>query len=459
MDGHGPALILTVVALVALAAVLASTEAATTSFSRARALELAHEQRPGAVHLLRVLDDPARHLNALLFLRLLSETAAVVLATAVAMSLLGRNDWSTALVATAVMFVVLFVVIGVGPRTIGRQRSEAVSLATAGAVLALSRVLGPLPRLLILVGNALTPGKGFSEGPFGSEAELREMVDLAEASSLIESDESRMIHSVFELGDTSVREVMVPRTDVVYIERQKTLRQAMSLFLRSGYSRVPVVGEDLDDIIGFVYLKDVSKRVFDRKAAESTEDVEHLMRPVLHVPDSKPADDLLREMQAQRRHIAVVVDEYGGTAGIVTIEDVLEEIVGEITDEFDAEETGVEILPDGARRVPARFPVDDLEDLVGVAVEDEDVDSVGGLMAKHLGVVPIPGSTVEVLGLQLTAEEAKGRRKKIGTVLVRRIEQEAPADDEDAPDRGEERRTRAERREDRSDRVRSSQGS
>ncbi|KQT94288.1 hypothetical protein ASG49_05185 [Marmoricola sp. Leaf446] len=458
MDGHGPALILTVVALVALAAVLASTEAATTSFSRARALELAHEQRPGAVHLLRVLDDPARHLNALLFLRLLSETAAVVLATAVAMSLLGRNDWSTALVATVVMFVVLFVVIGVGPRTIGRQRAEQVSLATAGGVLALSRVLGPLPRLLILVGNALTPGKGFSEGPFGSEAELREMVDLAEASSLIESDESRMIHSVFELGDTSVREVMVPRTDVVYIERQKTLRQAMSLFLRSGYSRVPVVGESLDDIIGFVYLKDVSKRVFDRKAAESTEDVEHLMRPVLHVPDSKPADDLLREMQAQRRHIAVVVDEYGGTAGIVTIEDVLEEIVGEITDEFDAEETGVEILPDGARRVPARFPVDDLEDLVGVAVEDEDVDSVGGLMAKHLGVVPIPGSTVEVLGLQLTAEEAKGRRKKIGTVLVRRLEPVPDPEDDDVP---EERRSRSERRErereDRGDRVRSSQ--
>ncbi|ROR90313.1 hemolysin family protein [Nocardioides aurantiacus] len=458
MDGHGPALILTVVALVALAAVLASTEAATTSFSRARALELAHEQRPGAVHLLRVLDDPARHLNALLFLRLLSETAAVVLATAVAMSLLGRNDWSTALVATVVMFVVLFVVIGVGPRTIGRQRAEAVSLATAGAVLALSRVLGPLPRLLILVGNALTPGKGFSEGPFGSEAELREMVDLAEASSLIESDESRMIHSVFELGDTSVREVMVPRTDVVYIERQKTLRQAMSLFLRSGYSRVPVVGESLDDIIGFVYLKDVSKRVFDRKAAESTEDVEHLMRPVLHVPDSKPADDLLREMQAQRRHIAVVVDEYGGTAGIVTIEDVLEEIVGEITDEFDAEETGVEILPDGARRVPARFPVDDLEDLVGVAVEDEDVDSVGGLMAKHLGVVPIPGSTVEVEGLQLTAEEAKGRRKKIGTVLVRRLEPVPDPEDDDVP---EERWSRSERRErereDRGDRVRSSQ--
>ncbi|SDR81249.1 Hemolysin, contains CBS domains [Nocardioides scoriae] len=422
MDGHSPGLILAIVVLVALSALLASTEAATSSFTRARALELAHEKRGGAVHLLRVLDDPARHLNALLFLRLLSETAAVVLATTVVLDLMGRNDWSSALVATAVMFVVLFVVIGVGPRTIGRQRSEQVSLATAGAVLALSRVLGPLPRLLILVGNALTPGKGFSEGPFGSEAELREMVDLAEASSLIESDESRMIHSVFELGDTSVREVMVPRTDIVYIERSKTLRQAMSLFLRSGYSRVPVTGEDTDDILGFVYLKDVSKRVFDRAAAATTETVEPLMRPVFRVPDSKPVDDLLREMQAERRHMAVVVDEYGGTAGIVTIEDLLEEIVGEITDEFDAEEAGVEELEDGSRRVAARFPVDDLDELFGVRIDEEEVDSVGGLLAKHLGKVPIAGSTVEVEGLRFTAEETKGRRNRVGTVLIERVQ-------------------------------------
>ena len=191
------------------------------------------------------------------------------------------------------------------------------------------------------------------------------MVDLAEASSVIESDESKMIHSVFELGDTFVREVMVPRTDVVYIERTKTWRQAMSLFLRSGFSRIPVAGEDLDDIIGFVYLKDVSKRVFDRQDAQTTEHVDSVMRPVFHVPDSKPVDDLLREMQAQRRHIAVVVDEYGGTAGIVTIEDILEEIVGEITDEFDTEEAGVEELPDGSKRVSARFPVDDLDEILG----------------------------------------------------------------------------------------------
>ncbi|MCW2827253.1 MAG: hypothetical protein JWQ67_869 [Marmoricola sp.] len=417
MSGDSPGLIVLVVVLVVSAAALTSVEAALSSFSRARALELVHEKRPGAVRLLRLLDDPAHHLNALLALRLLAETSAVVLATAMVLDLLGHR-WTSALVAIGLMFVVLFVVVGVGPRTIGRQRSEAISLATAGPVIGLGRVLGPLPRLLIRIGNALTPGKGFSEGPFSSEAELREMVDLAEASSLIESGESKMIHSVFELGDTLVREVMVPRTDVVYIERTKTLRQAMSLFLRSGFSRVPVVGEDLDDIVGFAYIKDISKRVFDRQAAETTETVESMMRPVFHAPDSKPVDDLLRAMQAERRHIAVVVDEYGGTAGIVTIEDILEEIVGEITDEFDAEEESVEELEDGSRRVSSRFPVDDLDEILGVSIEDDEVDSVGGLMAKYLGKVPIPGSTVEVAGLRFTAEEAKGRRNRVGTVLI-----------------------------------------
>ena len=418
MSGHSPGLILLVVALVVLAAGLTTVEAALSSFSRARALELAHEQRPGAIRLLRLLDDAAHNLNAVLVVRLLTETTAVVLATAMVLDVLGPDEWSSVLVAVGLMFVVLFVVVGVGPRTVGRQRAEAISLNSAGAVLALGRILGPLPRLLILIGNALTPGKGFSEGPFSSEAELREMVDLAEASSLIESDESKMIHSVFELGDTSVREVMVPRTDVVYIERTKTLRQAMSLFLRSGFSRIPVAGEDIDDVIGFAYLKDVSKRVFDRQAAQTTEHVDSVMRPVFHVPDSKPVDDLLREMQKQRRHIAVVVDEYGGTAGIVTIEDILEEIVGEITDEFDTEDPGVEEMADGSKRVSARFAIDDLDEILGVSFDDDDVDSVGGLMAKHLGKVPIPGSTVEVDGWQFMAEETTGRRKRIGTVLI-----------------------------------------
>ena len=350
MTGDSPGPYLAVIALVVVAAVLTAVEAALATFSRARAAELEHEHRPGARGLVRLLDDAARHLNVVLFVRMLAETAAVVLATAIVLDLLGPDQWTSILAAVGVMFLVLFVLVGVGPRTLGRQHAESIALGTAGVVLAVSRVLGPLPQLLIVVGNALTPGKGFSEGPFSSEAELREMVDLAEASSLIESGEREMIHSVFELGDTSVREVMVPRTDLVYIERGKTLRQAMSLFLRSGYSRVPVVDDGLDDIIGFAYLKDVAKRVFDRHAAESTEKVGSVMRPVFHVPDSKPVDDLLREMQALRRHIAVVVDEYGGTAGIVTIEDILEEIVGEITDEFDPQEVPVR---DAGRRLDA----------------------------------------------------------------------------------------------------------
>jgi CBS domain containing-hemolysin-like protein len=208
----------------------------------------------------------------------------------------------------------------------------------------------------------------------------------------------------------------------------------MSLFLRSGFSRVPVVGEDLDDIVGFLYLKDVSRRVFDRKDAESTEHVETLMRSVLWVPDSKPADDLLREMQSSRKHVAVVVDEYGGTAGLVTIEDILEEIVGEITDEFDTGEVGVEQLEGGAVRVPARYPVDDLDEILEAVeiAEDEDYDSVGGLLAKHLGKVPIPGSSVEVAGFRFTAEEAKGRRNKIGTVLITPVSPQTQADSADA---------------------------
>ncbi len=421
MTVTSPGLLLAVLALLAMAGLLTSSESALSSFSHARAEELRDEKRPGAVRLVALLEDPAPFLSTALFLRTLAEVTAVVLATLMITGSYGRH-FGPGLVSVAVMVVISFVVLGVAPRTLGRQHAESIALAAAPVLRVLTAILGPIPKLLILIGNALTPGRGFAEGPFASEAELREMVDLAEASSLIESDERAMIHSVFELGDTMVREVMVPRTDIVYIERHKTLRQTMSLFLRTGYSRLPVTGESLDDIVGFAYLKDVSKRVFDRADAQTTEQVDSLMRSVLHVPDSKAVDDLLRDMQAARRHIAVVVDEYGGTAGLVTIEDVLEEIVGEITDEFDAEEVPVERLPDGAVRVSSRYPIDDLDEVFEVNLTDddvEDVDSVGGLMAKHLGMVPIPGSTVSVGGLDLVAEGTAGRRKKISTVLIR----------------------------------------
>ena len=315
---------------------------------------------------------------------------------------------------------VSYVAIGVSPRTIGRQHPVATATASAYVLLPLARVMGPVPRLLILLGNALTPGKGFRQGPFASEAELRAMVDLAEKESLIEDDERRMVHSVFELGDTLVREVMVPRTDVVTIERYKTLRQALTLALRSGFSRIPVTGESEDDVVGVVYLKDLARKVHISREAES-ELVSTAMRPAAFVPDTKKAADMLREMQQQRIHVAVVIDEYGSTAGIVTIEDILEEIVGEIADEYDQEAPRVEPLEGGAVRVTARLPVSDLEDLFGIELEVDDVETVGGLLAHALGRVPIAGSQAVVAGLSLTAESLAGRRNRIGTVLVTKV--------------------------------------
>ncbi len=436
-------LLVVVAFLVVVAGLFSAAEAAFASFSKARAEEIAQDGKAGAKRLLTVVDDPAKYMNTALFLRLLCEIGAIVLASVVMTDLIASRDpvseelvgrWWAVAAAVLIMVAVSFVVIGVAPRTVGRQHSERVALVSSGPLIVFTKIFGPVAQLLIIVGNAITPGRGFSEGPFASEAELRELVDLAEASSVIESGEREMIHSVFELGDTIVREVMVPRTDVVFIERNKTLRQAMSLALRSGYSRIPVIGESLDDIVGFAYLKDITKRVFDRHEAEQTERVESVMRPVLYVPDSKPVDELLREMQAKRKHVAVVVDEYGGTAGLVTIEDVLEEIVGEITDEYDVAQVEVERLANGSTRVSSRFPVDDLDDLCGVPIDDDDVDTVGGLMAKHLGRVPIPGSVVEVEGLRFEAEAPAGRRNRIGTVLITHVEPPLEASDTEYTD-------------------------
>jgi CBS domain containing-hemolysin-like protein len=283
----------------------------------------------------------------------------------------------------------------------------------------LGLVLGPLARLLIFVGNAVTPGKGYREGPFATELELRELLDLAEQRGDVEHGERDMIHSVFELGDTMVREVMVPRTDVVWIEADKTVSQALALALRSGFSRIPAVGVDVDDIVGVVYLKDVAQALHDRSADRNAV-VHTVMRPAEFIPEFKPIDDLLREMQARRIHIAVVVDEYGGTAGLVTIEDIVEEIVGEITDEYDDERASIERLDSDTVRVIARLPVDDLAELFGVQLPSGEAETVGGLLAHALGKVPIPGATAQVGKLRLTAESAGGRRNRVDTVVVAR---------------------------------------
>ncbi len=421
-------LVVIAVVLVVVAALLVMAETAIGRVSRGRVEDLEREGVRGSARLLDIVADRPRYVNVLLFLSTVASVTAIALVSYVGIAILqevrGWPVWLALLVVVALMVIVNYVVLGVAARTLGRQHADRIALRSAGTAGLLAGVLGPLATLLIILGNALTPGRGYREGPFATQAELRELVDFAEAEDLIEDDERQMIHSVFELGDTFAREVMVPRTEMIYIERHKTLRQALSLGLRSGFSRIPVIGENSDDVIGIVYLKDIVRRVFDRRDAEQTETVESLMRPAFMVPDSKQVDELLKDMQAARTHMAIVVDEYGGTAGIVTIEDVLEEIVGEIDDEYDTAAPEVAKLENGSVRVSARMHVDDFADLIDVDVESEDegIDTVLGLMGKRLGRVPIPGATIDVDGWRLTAEQGMGRRNRIGSVLAVRVE-------------------------------------
>ena len=418
----GPDIIALVVAVIVevCAAFLVTVETAISRVSRVRAEEMLDEQRRGAAALVRVASDPAPYVSSLLFLRIVLTVIPTVLVYFL-LSNAGVSPGWNLLLTTVIMGAANFVLLGVGPRTLGQQHSLSLALSTAGLAGVLTRLLRPITKLLILIGNAVTPGKGFSQGPFATQAEFRELLDRAGKESVIEPDEQRMLDSVLELGDTLVRELMVPRIEMVWIERNKRLGQLMSLALRSGFSRIPVIGENLDDIVGVVHVKDVMGRIYEDDKAEERETVAKVMRPAMLVPDSKRADDLLREFQASRTHLAILVDEYGGTAGLVTVEDILEEIVGEITDEYDAAEIAAfETLGPRDFRVSARLPIDDLAEYaeMDISMEAEGVETVGGLLARRLGLVPIPGSQVEVDGYLLTAESAEGRRNRVSTVRV-----------------------------------------
>ncbi|WP_228002346.1 hemolysin family protein [Nocardia australiensis] len=419
-------LILSAVLLVPVGGVFAAVDSALNTISPARLEDMVRAERPGAVRLSRIVADRPRYVNLLVLLRILCEICATVLLAA-ALIPLWDEDW--ALLFTAIVMVLVdYVVIGVGPRTLGRQHAYSIALAAALPLQFIGALLGPVSRLLILIGNAITPGKGFRNGPFASEIELREVVEMASERGVVADDERRMIQSVFELGETSARAVMVPRTEMVWIEADKTAAQAMSLAVRSGHSRIPVVGENVDDILGVVYLKDLVPYA-DRSRKVR---VRETMRPAVFLPDSKPLDSLLDEMQRRRNHMALLVDEYGGIAGLVTIEDVLEEIVGEIADEYDTDETPpIEDLGDGHYRVSARLSVDDLAELYGMEIEEEDVDTVGGLLAHALGRVPLPGSKAAAHGLLLRGEgEADARgRMRLHTVVVRRAPEPAYAEE------------------------------
>ncbi|MEC3916118.1 hemolysin family protein [Nocardia sp. CDC160] len=415
-------LLLLAIVLVPAGGVFAALDSALNTISPARVEDLVRADRTGAARLARIIADRPRYVNLMVLLRLTCEITATVLLAAVLMDWL--DEAPALLVTAAVMVLVDYLVIGVGPRTLGRQHAYSLALGASLPLQAIGSLLGPISRLLILVGNAITPGKGFRNGPFASEIELREVVDLAGERGVVDADERRMIQSVFELDTTPAREVMVPRTEMVWIEAEKSAAQAMSLAVRSGHSRIPVVGENVDDILGVVYLKDLVPYA-DRSRKVK---VRQVMRPAVFMPDSKPLDALLDEMQRRRNHMSLLVDEYGGIAGLVTIEDILEEIVGEIADEYDKDEIApIEQIGSGRYRVSARLPVDDLGELFGMQIEDEDVDTVGGLLAHALGRVPLPGSKAVIHGLQLKGEggaDARGRMR-IHTVVVRKAPEKA----------------------------------
>ncbi|MDR3659386.1 MAG: hemolysin family protein [Mycobacterium sp.] len=433
------------IALIALGGLFAAIDAAISTVSIARIDELIRDERPGAVRLARIVRERPRYINLVVLLRITCEAAATVLLVDYLDELVTRG-WAL-VSAAAIMVVASFVVIGVGPRTVGRQNAYSISLLTALPLQVISVLLTPISRLLVLIGNALTPGRGFRNGPFASEIELLEVVDLAQQRGVVAADERRMIKSVFELGDTPAREVMVPRTEMVWIESDKSAGQATSLAVRSGHSRLPVVGENVDDIVGVVYLKDLVEQTYNSVNGGRDTKVAEVMRPAAFVPDSKPLDDLLNEMQRTHNHMALLVDEYGAIAGLVSIEDVLEEIVGEIADEYDTDEVlPIEELGDNRFRVSARLPLEDLAESCGLELDDDmDVDTVGGLLAHELGRVPLPGAEVvmsfpsrrssRLQTLRLRAEGGRDHRGRvrIGTVLVNPVESE-PAE---AVDEGE----------------------
>jgi len=403
--------------LVAFGGLMAAVDSALVVSSRADVTELAFGSRARR-SLLAIADDTGAHVNAVNFVRIIAETTAAVLVTLAFTSFLD-NVWLVLLYSALIMTAVSFVLVGASPRSVGRAHAATVLRLTAPLVHFLRVLLGPLANALVSLGNRVTPGRIRFAG-VSSEEQLLSMVDEATELDVLEEGDRELIHSIFEFNDTVVREVMVPRTDMVTIDASAHLQQAMALFLKAGYSRIPVIERDADDVTGILYLRDLARLGFERPLDADGLTVGELVRSAMFVPDSMKADALLRRMQLESNHLAMVVDEYGGIAGLVTLEDLIEELVGDISDEYDREAAQVEDLGGGRYRVNARLPVDELGELFGLDLEDEDVDSAGGLLAKELGRLPQPGERVTVSGLILEAERTEGRRKRIATILVER---------------------------------------
>jgi CBS domain containing-hemolysin-like protein len=409
-----PIFVSVAVLLVIFGGLLAAADAALGVLSRNDLLEIASRSR-ARNSLLAIAGDVGAHVNAVAFMRVVAETTAAVL---VSLSFAYVLDWWWALLSSAlIMIIVSFVLVGSSPRSVGRVHARAIARWSAWVVHAIRVSLGPVAAALVAVGNRVTPGRRAS---FSSEEQLLSMVDEATEDKVLEEEDRELIHSIFEFSDTVVREVMIPRTDMVTIDDTESLGAAMGLFLSKGVSRMPVMGEDVDEVRGIVYLRDVARLGYERPLGMDTITVGELVRPAVFIPESKKADDTLRQMQLESNHLAMVVDEYGGIAGLVTLEDLIEELVGDISDEYDHEVVEIEKLDDGVFRVSARLPVDELGELFAIDLEDDDVDSVGGLLTKALGRLPLAGSVATYSGLILTAERTEGRRKRLSTVLVER---------------------------------------
>lgn len=409
--------IISAVVLVIFAGLLAAADAALAVTSRADLFDLAATSR-SRLSLLAVGNDVTSHIIAITFMRVIAETLAAVLVT-LALVTAVEPWWLTLLLATLIMTLASFVLVGSSPRSVGREHSRTVLRFSTPAIRGIRVALGPIPAALVAVGNRVTPGRP-KTSTFSSEEQLLSMVDEATELDVLEEEDRELIHSIFEFSETVVREIMIPRTDMVTIDGDETIGAAMQQFLTRGKSRLPVIGTDIDDVLGIIYLRDVARLRFERPAAADDLPLQELVRPAIFVPESQKADSLLRQMQVDSNHLAMVVDEYGGIAGLVTMEDLIEELVGDISDEYDREVVEVEELPDGRYRVSARLPVDELGELFNIDLDDDDVDSVGGLLTKALGRLPDQGSKATWSGLTLTAERTEGRRNRLSTVLVER---------------------------------------
>ena len=421
------ALIACAVIVLALGALLSAGESALLRFTRAAADDLVEEGRRGATRVRRLAEHRTRVLGALSVARVAVDMLAAVLITLAASGLV-RAWWQVLALALLANIILLGVVVGFSPRTYGR-RNPAGTLLALGGLLTWVDVLGAPQRRFLSRTRRAESAPTDAETREAVNEDLREMIDEIGETDTIEDEDREMMRSVVELGQTLVREVMVPRTDMVTIDAHKSASAAMRLFIRSGYSRVPVIGEDADDVRGILYLKDVLRRLAAHPEHEELA-VAGFVREAEYVPEMKPADDLLREMQTGRFHMALAVDEYGGTAGLVTMEDLLEEVVGELTDEHDPELPEVVEVAPGTYRVPARLALDELGELFDLEIDDDDVDTVGGLLTKAIGRVPLPGAAGDTQGVHLQAEEATGRRRQVSTILASRT----PAPEEDTDD-------------------------